>query len=81
MKKVDITGIEKREPTEIVSLSIEGDHSYVAGGIIVHNTTVCRAYDGATWDLNKQPIMGNKIAIRNRAAPDISDAGQLRFQL
>lgn len=56
-----IRGIEKREPTEIVSLSIEGDHSYVAGGIIVHNTTVCRAYDGATWDLSRQPIMGTKL--------------------
>lgn len=22
---------------------------------------VCRAYDGATWDLNKQPIMGTKL--------------------
>ena len=56
-----VEAVEKREPTEIVSLSIEGDHSYVAGGIIVHNTTVCRAYDGATWDLNKQPIMGTKL--------------------
>ena len=24
-------------------------------------TILCRAYDGATWDLNKQPIMGTKL--------------------
>ncbi len=37
--------------TEIVSLTIEGDESYVAGGIIVHNTEICIALDGLTWEL------------------------------
>lgn len=44
---------------EIVSLAIEGDTSYVAGGIIVHNTDVCIARSNLEWDLNREPIGHN----------------------
>jgi hypothetical protein len=56
-----ISGKEKRGPVEIIKLTIEGDHSYVAGGIIVHNTEICIAYDGASWDLDGNPIDGNEL--------------------
>jgi len=56
-----ITGRIVAEQTEIVSLSIEGDNSYVAGGIIVHNSPTCVAYSGAEWDLDGNPINGTTL--------------------
>ena len=56
-----ITGEERVEPIEIVSLSINGDISYVAGGIIVHNSPTCIAYSGAEWDLSGNPINGTRL--------------------
>jgi hypothetical protein len=56
-----ITGEVRNEPVEIISLSIGGDCSYVAGGIIVHNSTTCVAYSGAEWDLAGNPIGGTTL--------------------
>jgi hypothetical protein len=52
-------------PTEIVSLSIEGDESYVAGGIIVHNTPICRAQDGKQYPVGKGPMPPLHVACRS----------------
>lgn len=46
-----ISGYVVNEETEIWSLSIEGDHSYCAGGLIVHNTPICQARDGKVYTL------------------------------
>lgn len=40
---------------EIISLSIEGDSTYVAGGMIVHNTPFCKATDGQTFKPGEGP--------------------------
>ncbi|HEY6019872.1 MAG TPA: hypothetical protein VIY48_08180, partial [Candidatus Paceibacterota bacterium] len=63
-----ITGEAQEGEVEIVSLSVEGDHSYVAGGIIVHNSDICLSYgsdsatgDGAEYDLDYNPINGTKL--------------------
>jgi len=56
-----VTGIVSDEPAEVYTLTIEGDPTYIAGGIIVHNCPRCAALDGASWDLDGEPIDGNKI--------------------
>ena len=55
-----IYGEEINAPVEVFSFEIEIDHSYVAGGIIVHNCVVCGARDGLEWDtLTHEPIGHN----------------------
>jgi len=58
-----ITGEEKIGEVEIVSLSIEGDHSYVVGGgLIVHNSETCIAYNGQEWDIDTlEPLPGSHL--------------------
>lgn len=48
-----ITGYEDREPCEVVTLTIEGDPTYVAGCLIVHNCTQCMALSGREWKNDK----------------------------
>lgn len=51
-----ITGKKIDGDIEIISLSIEGDHSYVAGELIVHNTDICMARSNLEWDFDHNPI-------------------------
>jgi len=51
-----IRGRHRNRKKEIVSLSIEGDHSYVVGGLIVHNTPICRSLDGELFPVGEGPL-------------------------
>lgn len=51
-----ITGTIERLPIEVFNLAVEEDHTFLAGGIIVHNCPRCAALDHAAWDLDGKPI-------------------------
>ena len=51
-----ISGAEQAGEVVVVTLSIEGDPTYVAGGIIVHNCEICMALSGQAWDFDGMPI-------------------------
>lgn len=56
-----ITAIDPAEPTETRCLSIEGDHSFLADGIVVHNSTYCSRLFPSWWlgkNDNKKWIQG-----------------------
>ena len=49
------------EPVEVYTLSIEGDPTFVAGGMIVHNCVRCAALDGQAWNLDGEKLPGTKV--------------------
>lgn len=51
----EIRGTKKEGRVTIYSLTIEGDHSYVAGGLVVHNTPICQSLDGKIFPVGEGP--------------------------
>jgi hypothetical protein len=51
-----ISGTAQDGPLVVVTLSIEGDPTYVAGGIIVHNCPICAALDGEAWSFDGEAL-------------------------
>lgn len=49
------------EPVEVHTLTIEGDPTFVAGGMIVHNCVRCAALDGQAWNLDGEKLPGTKV--------------------
>jgi hypothetical protein len=56
-----IRGEKRIGRVEIVSLTIEGDESYVAGGLIVHNTPICMALSGKLWTTKEKKPLGHSL--------------------
>jgi hypothetical protein len=54
---------------EIISLSIEGDETYVVGGLIVHNTPICQGLDGKVFPLDSGPRPPAHINCRSATVP------------
>jgi len=50
---------------DIFSLSIEDDHTYIAGGMIVHNTPFCKATDGKLFKPGEGPQPPAHIGCRS----------------
>lgn len=64
-----ISGILEYGDVEIVSLSIEGDHSYVVSELIVHNTPICQSRDGKVYPVDSGPRPPAHIRCRSTTAP------------
>jgi hypothetical protein len=64
-----ITGTLETGNVEIVSLSVEGDHSYVVGELIVHNTPICQSRDGKVYPLDSGPRPPAHFRCRSTTAP------------
>lgn len=56
VQTASIRGHELDREVEIVSLTIEGDPTYVVGGVIVHNTPICSSLDGLTFPIAEGPV-------------------------
>ncbi len=63
-----ITGTRRVGEVEVITLSIEDDPTYIAGGIIVHNCTQCAALDGSQWDFDGKPLNGTKLDFQSPPA-------------
>lgn len=61
VKTAIITGELVNEPAEVYTLTIEGDPTFVAGGLIVHNCKRCAALDGQAWNLDGEKLPGTKV--------------------
>lgn len=56
-----ITGILHNAPVVVFNFEVADDHSYVAGGIIVHNCTRCAPRDGLRWYTKSKKPVGHTL--------------------
>lgn len=56
-----VVGIRSDEPVEVYTLTIAGDPTFIAGGMIVHNCIQCAALDGQLWNLDGEKLPGTTV--------------------
>lgn len=56
-----IVGYFSDEPADVYTLTIEGDPTFIAGGMIVHNCARCAALDGQAWNLDGEKLPGTRM--------------------
>ena len=56
-----LTGYIEHGEIEVYNLAVEDDHTFLAGGIIVHNCPRCAALDGQAWNLDGEKLPGTRM--------------------
>lgn len=49
------------EEIDVFDIEVEGDHSFLVHGAVLHNCAACGRLDGLSWDMDGNPI-GHSIA-------------------
>lgn len=49
--------------TEVFDIEVDIDNSFVVGGVVVHNSDVCKHRDGLRWTIDNEPIGHDVIFI------------------
>jgi hypothetical protein len=76
-----ITGTLEIGNVEIVSLSIERDHSYVVSELIVHNTPICQSRDGTIYPVDSGPRPPAHFRCRSATTPILKSWKELGIDL
>ena len=55
-RPVTVVSVELyEEETEVFDIEVALDHSFIVGGVVVHNSDVCRSRDGKVYEVGKGP--------------------------
>lgn len=62
-RPVTIASIELYDDSvEVFDIQVEEDESFIVGGVVVHNSSICRIRDGKRYSADKHKPIGHKLS-------------------
>jgi hypothetical protein len=74
----DVVTRTQYQPIAVYNIEVDGDHSYVAGGMVVHNCAACLALDGSIQKTSE--LMAVHVQDRCTVVPRVTIPGAVRPQ-
>lgn len=50
------------DSVEVFDIQVEEDESFIVGGVVVHNSSICRIRDGKRYSADKHKPIGHKLS-------------------